>query len=377
MAKKQLYFENLDGLRFLCFLTVFLYHGFHTELEWMKASPIHHFIKRDIFGNGNLGVNFFFVLSGFLITYILIEEKRLSHGISLPRFWLRRVLRIWPLFYFCVAFGFLAFPALKQLFGGVADETANPWRYLFFLNNFDIIRHGMPDSSVLGVLWSVAVEEQFYLVWPIILSFTPISRMWLPFVGVIAISLMFRATHDDPVLHEHHTLSCIGDMTVGAFGAWLVQVSARFKEGVASLNRLVIAGIYVLFALAFLFRDEVLFANATTRVFERLLIAVIILFIILEQTYARRSFFKMKRFRRLTRLGVITYGLYCLHFIGILITLTLTRKLGWNQTLWQVMVLETVMSLTITIILAKLSYRYFESPFLRLKERFSIVATGQ
>lgn len=376
MGKKRLYFENLDGLRFLCFLSVFLYHSFHTELEWMKATPIHHFIKRDIFGNGNLGVNFFFVLSGFLITYLLIEEKRLNQRISLPRFWLRRVLRIWPLFYFCVAFGFLVFPALKQLFGGVADETATPWYYLLFLNNFDVIRHGMPDSSVLGVLWSVAVEEQFYLLWPIILGFTPIPRMWLPFLGVIAASLVFRATHDDPVLHEQHTLSCIGDMTVGALGAWLVQVSAGFKQRMVSMGRLHIAGIYALFVLAFLFRDEVLFSNATARVFERLFIAVLILFIILEQTYAHRSFFKMSRFKRITRLGVITYGLYCLHFIGILITLTLTRKLGWNQALWQVMVLETALSLAITIVLAKLSYRYFESPFLRLKERFSIIATG-
>ena len=77
VAKKNVYFENLDGLRFLCFLSVFLFHSFTTDLEAISSNPVYHFVKRSLFGNGNLGVNFFFVLSGFLITYLLIEEKKI------------------------------------------------------------------------------------------------------------------------------------------------------------------------------------------------------------------------------------------------------------------------------------------------------------
>ena len=104
--KKKIYFENLDGLRFFCFFSVFLYHSFHTENEIIKSSPIYKFVTEEIFKNGNLGVNFFFVLSGFLITYLLIAEKKLNGQIDLKKFWIRRILRIWPLFYFCVGFGF-------------------------------------------------------------------------------------------------------------------------------------------------------------------------------------------------------------------------------------------------------------------------------
>jgi peptidoglycan/LPS O-acetylase OafA/YrhL len=95
VATKRVYFENLDGLRFLCFLSVFFFHSFHTDFDSIRATDTYHFIKRDIFGNGNLGVNFFFVLSGFLITYLLIEEKNLNGQIDIKRFWLRRILRIW------------------------------------------------------------------------------------------------------------------------------------------------------------------------------------------------------------------------------------------------------------------------------------------
>ncbi|MBK9047445.1 MAG: acyltransferase [Bacteroidetes bacterium] len=111
---KKVYFENLDGLRFLCFLSVFFFHSFHTEYDFIKDNPVYTFIKKDLFGNGNLGVNFFFVLSGFLITFLLIEEKKLNRQIDLRNFWIRRILRIWPLFYFCVFFGFVMFPMIKE-----------------------------------------------------------------------------------------------------------------------------------------------------------------------------------------------------------------------------------------------------------------------
>jgi peptidoglycan/LPS O-acetylase OafA/YrhL len=76
------YFENLDGLRFLCFLSVFLYHSFDTAYDYIRESRIHCFIRREMFVNANLGVNFFFVLSGFLITFLIIQEKEQNGRIS-------------------------------------------------------------------------------------------------------------------------------------------------------------------------------------------------------------------------------------------------------------------------------------------------------
>ncbi|HET6225892.1 MAG TPA: acyltransferase [Bacteroidia bacterium] len=371
--KKRIYFENLDGLRFLCFLSVFFFHSFHTEHADILNSKTYHFLKKDVFGNGNIGVNFFFVLSGFLITYLLIEEKRLNGQVNLGRFWLRRILRIWPLFYFCVFFGFVIFPWVKQAFGQVPNETATPIYYLTFLNNFDFIQKGLPDSSVLGVLWSIAVEEQFYLIWPIILFLFPERKLWIPFVIILAGNLIFRAFNNKYIMHEYHSLSCIGDMTIGALGAWLMTVSDKFKKRIEGLSRMQIAGVYLVFIVIFFFRDELLMGNATVRIFERLFIASCILLIILEQTFAENSFFKMAKFKAISKLGIITYGLYCLHFIGILITTTLTKKLGVNTQLWQVFFIDTPVALLISVIICKLSYKYYETPFLKLKERFAYI----
>ena len=371
--KKRIYFENLDGLRFLCFLSVFFFHSFYTDSSELKTSSVYHFVKVGIFGNGNIGVNFFFVLSGFLITFLLLEEKKLRGQIKLKNFWLRRILRIWPLFYSCVFFGFVIFPKLKLLLGQIPNETATPFFYLTFLNNFDFLIKGIPDSSILGVLWSVAIEEQFYLIWPMIIFIFPIHKLWIPFSIIVLVNLVFRAYYDTFLIHEHHTISCIGDMTIGAIGAWLINISENFKKQIETLSKSKIAAIYFIFITLFFFRQESLFSHYGIRIFERMIFAFIILLIILEQTFSHNSFFKMSNFKTISKLGGITYGLYCLHFVGILITISITKKLALNTHLWQVFLLDTSIALLLTIIISKISYTYFESPFLKLKDKYSII----
>lgn len=253
----RVFFENLDGLRFFCFMAVFFYHSFHTEFIEIKNTEYYYFIKKGVFGNGNLGVNFFFVLSGFLITYLLIREKSLKGKINVPFFWIRRILRIWPLYFISVIFGFWIFPILKTYFGQTPNETANIYYYLSFLSNFDMIKKGLPDASTLGVLWSVAIEEQFYLIWPLLLSFFPVKKYWIVFLSIITASIAFRTINltnpNQGMLFENHTLSCIGDMAMGAMGAWLITNTNFLLKKIKNLNKGEILLIYLLFFTIFLF----------------------------------------------------------------------------------------------------------------------------
>ena len=165
--KKQarVFFPNLDGLRFFAFFAVFLAHSFYSENEAVLSSPIHQQIKQwNIFGI--YGVNFFFVLSGFLITYLLMAEEDRFKKIHIPAFYMRRVLRIWPLYYAIVFVGFVLFPIGKQLIGESPELQGNIWHYIFFINNYG----EPPGTAILGVLWSIAIEEQFYLFWPLLIG---------------------------------------------------------------------------------------------------------------------------------------------------------------------------------------------------------------
>lgn len=370
---KKIYFAHLDGLRFFCFLAVFLFHSFHTDDPAIATDRGFNLVKHHLFGNGFLGVNFFFVLSGFLITYLLIEERKLKGKINIPNFWLRRILRIWPLYFACVFLGFVLFPLAKKMAGGIPVESANPWYYIGFINNFDYINKGLPDAPGLGVLWSIAIEEQFYLVWPLVLTVFPVKKYWIPFVIIIAGSLFYRAYHDVPILHEMHTLSCIGDMALGALGAWLILERQSFYEKIVHLPKGIIVLNYVLFIMIFLFRDEILLENHYIRIFERMITAFVILIIIMEQCFSRLSFYKMGNFKLVSGLGLITYSLYCIHFMVISAINGVMAKFGLNHHPWQIIFLHTSVALLITVIASKISYTYFESPFLKLKDKFSYI----
>src|SRR5687768_15938724 len=194
VEKEKVFFPNLDGLRFFSFFAVFLYHTYLTFFNNIKEVHSDAYgVTAFLFKNGNLGVNFFFVLSGFLITFLLIKEREFKGTIHVPNFYVRRILRIWPLFYLCVFIGFIIFPIIKKMSGGVPMEVAQPIYYIFFANNFDFMHSWptKPDATILSVLWSVAVEEQFYLTWPVILRFTPARFYKFVFPGIMLLSLVF------------------------------------------------------------------------------------------------------------------------------------------------------------------------------------------
>lgn len=373
LKQKNIFFPNLDGLRFFCFLSVFLFHGFYSSNPEITNSPAHLFIKTKLFVNGNLGVNFFFVLSGFLITYLLLEEQAIQGKIDVAKFWVRRILRIWPLYFFCVFFGFIIFPLLKSYFGQTPNETAAPIYYLTFLNNFDFIRNGPPDASVLGVLWSIAIEEQFYFVWPLLLILIPEKHYPKLFIVILAISWTFRALNHNSFLNEYHTLSCMGDLTIGALGAYYCRIQ-RWRLQIENWSKGFISLIYLSFFILFFFRRQLLFQHPVIEIFERSIIAANILFIILEQNFSKNSLFKLSRLTRISKLGTISYGLYCLHFIGILIAINLSQKLQLNKSIWTIIFVETPAALVITIAISKFSFAFYERPFLRLKEKFAYIS---
>jgi peptidoglycan/LPS O-acetylase OafA/YrhL len=365
------YFKNLDGLRTICFLMVFFFHSFTSKNEAVLNSSTYKTIKVGLFANGNLGVNFFFVLSGFLITYLLITEKQTSSKINIIHFWLRRVLRIWPLYFFCVLFGFFIFPLLKSYLGQSPQETAHLFNYLTFTSNFDFIANGRPDASILGVLWSVAIEEQFYLVWPLVLIFLPIRYYWIVFTSLILISLGYRITHNEYYHIEFHTLSCMNDLVIGSFGAWFIIQYKSLEKGLINLSKPVQAIPYLLFAFHFFVRDELLNWNESLIPYERIFSSLIMLWIILDQAINVNGIFRLSRFKLLTKSGKYTYGMYCLHFLAILIIITITKALFHQDNFLTVLIVEPITSLILTYFISLVSYNYFETYFLKLKGKFT------
>ena len=379
-AKAKLFFPHLDGLRFISFFMVFVFHFYLTVAGFVKdTSPAFYKSFQFLFQYGNLGVSFFFVLSGFLITFLLIKERELTGSIHVGNFYVRRMLRIWPLYYLCLIIGFIAFPILKQLTGTSAQEVANPWYYLFLAANFDNIRlwPQNPDAISLSVLWSVTVEEQFYVTWPLILRFTPLKWQRWVFPLIMIVSLVFRSFHTSDSTADYaqryfHTLSIMGDMALGGLVAWLCANELSFRDKISKLSKTTILLVYLLGTAFVLFKGQI-FIYGWPIIFERLIIGAFFGFVIAEQNFSENSFYKIGRFKWITRLGTYTYGLYCLHLLAMYAVLLVAGKLSLDQSSPLVLVAEMVATLAVSIVIAFCSYHFFEKWFLKLKDKFAFI----
>lgn len=176
-------------------------------------------------------------------------------------------------------------------------ERAGAPEFLLFWANFDIFRHGSPVNGMLGVQWSLAVEEQFYVVWPLIFlafSRTPgrLRRYPRVFLALIGSSFAFRALHlGEYQVLEFHTVSVMGDLAMGGLAAYLAFTNHPMVGRIRELQRRVIIAVYLAGITVVMFKEDIFASNAQP--FKRLVTSSFFAFVILEQSYSLNSWFKM------------------------------------------------------------------------------------
>lgn len=383
----SVYFPNLDGLRFVAFLLVFVNHAAST-LGYQTGNSLINDIRTKFLLVGDLGVNFFFVLSGFLITYLLLKEKEQHTKINIRFFYLRRVLRIWPLYFFVLFICFVIIPLFTPSLPVNFPVSASNFildksLYLFFLGNFDYLIHGI-SNYVVGVLWSVSVEEQFYLFWPLLLIVFPRKHLVKVFIALILFSTLYRLFGTSGLtlnlMLKYHTFSCVSDLSVGALFAQLCT-NEKIMNSFINIKKHWIDLFYATGLLLIVFRFDIYsLEHIETRFSSHILKSVMpvvysffFAFILIEQVFAKNSIFKIGRIPFVSKLGKISYGLYCYHMVAMFIVAAVFFKLGFNaiHPSGAFLFLEAITAFVLTIIISAISYKYFESQFLRLKERFS------
>jgi peptidoglycan/LPS O-acetylase OafA/YrhL len=367
--KNKIFFPNLDGLRFLAFFLVFWQHTSSELFTLLKNRGIAGDLQSQFFITGGFGVSFFFVLSGFLITYLLLQEIKDNGAINIKAFYIRRVLRIFPLYYFVLFFGFAIYPYLRQLLKMPALDNGNFFLYAFFLGNFDLI-YAIDRSMFVGITWSVGIEEQFYIFWALLFLLLPKYLFKYLFPVIIVVSCLFRFyNHNDGKIEYFHTLSVVSDLAVGGGLAYL---TINKPNVVGFFNRLRKSYIILIYLLGFIliwFYPSLFWLNQISWM-QRLVFSLFFAFIIAEQNYAEHSFYKMKNFKIISKLGIYTYGLYLLHPIALYILDIALRFLKFDQTSFIIIMLNGSIGLCLSIFISYISYELFESRFLRLKRYF-------
>jgi len=375
MAGDKVHFKGLDSLRFLAALFVVIGH---IPLN-QESAGLPHPSYGALFFRGAPAVSFFFALSGFLITYLLLEERRRTGEIELRNFYLRRVCRIWPLYFAVVFFGLLFYNVLLPAAGvPYAMRYSVPLAvvlYVFFLPNLMNSLYTM--GGILNPLWSIGVEEQFYLGWAPAMKRAR-ERMPLLCWTVFAASLLLFCLSYFNVFGVHEWKNFVGQlkfhfMAAGGLCAWWLH---RRRERFLSLPvfsrrslQLILFAVLADYYLLNLARWDGLAAEA--------LQLVLYPWLIVNVAANPRNLVKVAN-PAFEYLGRISYGIYMLHMIGVYLTSGLFRGSSWwGGSLWLYCAAYYVTALGLTILLAHLSYRYLESPFLRLKNRrFSLPAAS-
>ncbi len=376
----KIHFSGLNTLRFFAAYFVVLHHG-----ETIRAKyDLPNFEHYSFFRNGSLAVSFFFVLSGFLITFLLLSEIKKTNTVSLKKFYMRRVLRIFPLYYLLVFIGLIAIPLFLNVihFPNTQpyDTATGGVLFLFFLS---FVVNAMFGSHLLEPLWSIGVEEYFYLIWAPLFKFFK-HHILKVIVGIIIVKsfiILFFAMQND----KSETLKIVEDvllslkfelMAIGGLGAYAV-----FKNRKRVENALIFKPIFQILFLTILFLRfffhgyflenqfiiyKIFFLTPVLGFFTE---GGLFLWLILNVSVNPKPLFKLNN-PFLEKLGEISYGIYMYQMLAIFGVVLVFKK-------WMIQMSPTLSTAFFYILVtfgvisvSWLSKRYFEDWFLKLKTKF-------
>jgi peptidoglycan/LPS O-acetylase OafA/YrhL len=354
-ARKRI--PSLDGWRAIAIILVL---GSHMDYADHVPPAVTNWVEW-VF-DGALGVQVFFVLSGFLISLLLLKESEQGDGISLKNFYLRRAYRILPIY-----FAYLLVLAVLELCGLYRDSAGSWIGCLTFTRN--MLGRG---NSGTAHFWSLAVEEQFYLIWPVLMCCLGLwKRRGLYFAALLVPIIacpVIRANCDvgavggtvvDRIFGPRSILSYADSLAVGCIGAWMVWRTRPGWEWRGRHTAVAFASIAGVVAGHFAL---VVWHGPVARSIVPLLRACAILGCIVLGTQESSPGFGLLNSRAMVAIGVLSYSLYVWHlaFLGAFMGPRLAELPGYDWKVW----------LVPAAAVSVLSYNFLEQPFMRLRRRY-------
>ena len=346
------YIRGLNGFRAIA-VTAVVWHHTHAPIDGLPMT-----------GNGFLGVDIFFVLSGFLITTLLLQEHDKTGTVSLGAFYWRRTLRIFPLYYVVLALlaaYFFVSKGAGQREAYFQDLPAN----LLYLSNW------FPSATLMAITWSLSTEEQFYLAWPPLLAWLGSRAIWFLVAFLVPNQLLNFGLADGWLLSigvpfESRSIlqTTFSPIILGALLAYALQ--SRYRSQIASaLHGWRWVGVLILLLAVANIAGDV---RGAPRLAFHLLSAAFLAGVVLHQD-SRVT--KLLEWRLLAYVGTVSYGVYLLHKVILDLALRLINAVHLDPASW-----TFPLCLLGTIAVAGLSFRYFEEPLLRLKNVVTISRRG-
>lgn len=359
----KVHLPSLNGIRAIAVMMVVLSHvDQFNQLLHIKSLGIGGL------GLGWKGVVLFFTLSGFLITYLLQLEKKSFNKINIKSFYIRRLLRIWPLYYLIICITIILYFIFNDLIGIKEFELTSLSNFLLFLGNYEYV-FGI-GIITLTPLWSVAVEEQFYIFWPLLIAKfkNALNSVTLFLVFFLCIKLLIQK------IDVHwYKLIYISSFSCMAIGAIMPLLLSKFKI----LMKIVFHQYFqLLLIILFLLLHFTSFFHFYTFI-QREVFALVDGLIILNLAFNNKSIINLEN-SILNKIGVVSYGIYIYHMLVIVLIGRLLDFLKLNfadDNNWATISILFLVAF-VSIIISIFSYNFIEKRFLLLKDKFALVKSS-
>lgn len=358
-SNSQVYLPGLNGLRAIAAIAVVISHVTNM-LNWFG---LENKINNEVYNYkfGEYGVTIFFTLSGFLITFLILKEKESIGTVRIKDFYIRRILRIWPLYYLILIISIITILIFK-----VSFITESIPYYVFLAANVPFILH--TTLPLLAHYWSLGVEEQFYLVFPTLAKLPNRKILTYSFFFIVlyfGIKLLIyfiqKTTGKQFMVYEAIMVLRFHIMAVGVVSAILYYYKNKFFMFITT-HKVVQMLSWLCVVLLLINKFHI------SSVINHEFISLVAVCLIMGQI-TRSSFINLEN-KIFDFIGKISYGIYVIHMVLILYLSSLFGKLS-NSVFNYILVYLTV--LACTIFFSWISYEFFEKKFLKMKEKYSTV----
>ena len=368
MAQHATHLKNLSALRFFAALGVMIFHIEHKKGLFDFPSALDRVPAISLVGYNS--VTFFFVLSGYLITFLLLREKMVSYTIDVPKFYTRRALRIAPVYFVTILVGFFVLP-LSPLFyiPGQTEallEHRLPASLLSFAFLSNVAFSIYQNMASVDQTWSVSVEEQFYLFWPLVMLAVKPTHLPRVLVSIIVVGIAIRIILQPvPVLGTLAYLNWFGCMAIGAFAAIAAHDPNSRLFRILSSSAVFWAALVL--TIAFLLLNLM---PRAIRLAEPEINSVLFCVILLGVSTRQAAAVNLDS-HKWRLLGNLSYSMYMYHnaFIALFCNLAVAggvHGMASNAIIYPGAIGGTLLA-------SWLSYMTFERRFLQMKERYAII----
>ena len=372
----KFYLPNLNSLRAIAALMVIMCH----LLEGQSRTIV-------FLGNfGSSGVTIFFVLSGFLITYLLLMEQKVFSKININAFYFRRILRIWPLYFLILFIAYVVIPYFIPEDHLIEMDRRSLKSFLmnvFFLTNFTLILKLTP--LIIRVIWSIGIEEQFYIFWPWLIKMKEKKRnslilliiFFFPFSKLFFVLFeYYTGSNSLQIISSIITVTRFDSMAIGGlFGilAFCKKIDFGYftirYESVTSkkIQWGVYFSIFISYLITFIY-------PSLFQIINYILHPCLFAICIVNLATNSNSVLNIEN-NYMNYLGKISYGLYLIHQIVIYLVLARLKAFFKYDSVFLNYLLPYTITLAIIVFISGILYKYYESPFFRLKNKYANIKT--